>query len=157
MEFIGRIEFFRSRQFVVAKNTRLFVDNVLRMSVPKPQRQLVLVVEDDPATREVLCSVLEMSGMYVDWADSVRGAIQKLVHQPRFICLDLHLTDGVGTAVLQVVRQKKLPISVAVATATPDETLLAELAALKPDRLLRKPYDLEDIMSWLKEAGSKAA
>ena len=113
------------------------------------QRQFVLVVEDDPSTREVLCSILKMNGLRTAGAASLAEGIKALAFRPNFIALDLHLPDGMGTVILQYVRQRGLPISVAVATATTDEEYLTRVAALRPDRIIRKPYVLEDLLEWI--------
>src|SRR5260370_42197372 len=122
------------------------------MTPPKTPRQLVLVVDDDPATREVLCPILKMNGMLTASAATLAEAIKSLALRPSFIALDLYLPDGLGTTILQYVRQRALPISVAVATATDDSAVLARVAALRPERILRKPYALEDLLEWIHAA-----
>jgi two-component system KDP operon response regulator KdpE len=115
-------------------------------------RQLLLVVDDDPATREVLCAIMEMNGMFTAAAATVAEGLKLLSLQPAFLVLDLHLPDGLGTTILQHVRQRALPISVAIATATGDSEFLARVAAMRPDRILRKPYVLEDLLEWIHAA-----
>src|SRR5689334_5328882 len=95
----------------------------------KSPRQLVLVVDDDPATREILCSILENNNMFTAAAGSVAEGLKLLALKPAFIALDLHLPDGMGTTILQHVRQRALPISVAVATGVDDSEFLARVAA----------------------------
>jgi DNA-binding response OmpR family regulator len=93
--------------------------------------------------------------MFTSRAGTVAEGLTLLRLEPAFIALDLHLPDGLGTTILQYVRQKKLPISVAIATGSDDQTFLSEVEAMKPDRILRKPYALEDLLEWI--GAAKAA
>ena len=58
---------------------------------------------------------------------------------PHWVVLDLMLPDGDGVAVLQEIREKKLPVKVAVVTGSSDPERLDPVMKLKPDAFLQKP------------------
>jgi len=77
--------------------------------------------------------------------------MRELRCEPDCLILDLMLPDGNGASVLKHVRESGLPIRVAVATGTSDPAMLAEVAALRPDVLYRKPLDAMALAQWLGE------
>jgi DNA-binding response OmpR family regulator len=67
--------------------------------------------------------------------------------------LDLNLPDGVGTTILQRIRDERRAMKVAVATGADEGELLAEARRLGPDLLLRKPYNVNELLKWLDTVG----
>jgi DNA-binding response OmpR family regulator len=111
-------------------------------------RHRVLVVEDDCAASYALARMLKHLGYEVECVETVRAAVDALGGRDAVI-LDLNLPDGLGTAVLSRVRTLRLPHKVLVLSATADPRLLDEVAALRPDGVLRKPVGIEQIKGWL--------
>jgi DNA-binding NarL/FixJ family response regulator len=64
--------------------------------------------------------------------------------------LDLNLPDGLGTVILERIREEERPIRVAIATGTTDLDLLSEAERHGPDLVLRKPVDLNALLEWLR-------
>ena len=108
-----------------------------------------LVVEDDAMTHASLRRVLETSGHEVDAVGTVAEAYARLPTS-RCIVLDLCLPDGCGIDVLRYVRERHLPVRVAVNTGCADQKLLKEVRALRPDALFIKPFDPEELLAWLR-------
>jgi CheY-like chemotaxis protein len=122
----------------------------------KPQEPFgVLIVEDDPFTRNALANILADVGYEPVPAATVAEGLKKLGGQVCAI-LDLNLPDGFGTAILERIRSEGRPIRVAVASGTTDGPLLAEAKRLNPDLLIKKPYDLNVVLRWLEEAVASA-
>ena len=108
-----------------------------------------LLVEDDPDTCEALTRILRRRGYEVDCAKSVNEAFDKLNNRPECMVLDLMLPDGNGIDLLRQVRERKLPIRVAVETGAGDTDLLSDAILLKPDAFFTKPVDATELVSWL--------
>jgi CheY-like chemotaxis protein len=108
----------------------------------------VLVVEDDVLLRCALVALLRRFGYEAAAAGSVAEGLGQLDGQA-FAILDLNLPDGVGTTILQRIRAEGRPIRVAVATGTTDDGLLTEVLSLRPDLILRKPFDVAALLKWL--------
>ena len=113
--------------------------------------RLVLVVEDDPLLRRGLASLIEMSGHRVVSAGSIADAMEQLRVGPSHLLLDMNLPDGLGTTVLRHVRERALPVKLAVLSGSDDDTLLAEMRSLKPDAVFQKPPEWDAVMAWLAE------
>jgi two-component system response regulator TctD len=122
--------------------------------VPEQQNKAcgVLIVEDDHMTRLALAGILTRLGYRVNAAETVAQGLEGLDGQKCAI-LDLNLPDGLGTTVLERIRSDNRPMRVAIATGTVDEQLLAEAKKLRPDLLLRKPFDMNVLLAWLEASG----
>ncbi len=109
----------------------------------------VLVVDDDPQTRQALDQLLRHYGYLTLTAGSVAEALSLLSHNPRFILLDLMLPDGDGANVLKAVRDRNLKAYVAVITGVIDPEHMARVRRLGPDAVLQKPVDFVQILERL--------
>ncbi|HEY2588423.1 MAG TPA: response regulator [Tepidisphaeraceae bacterium] len=113
-------------------------------AVGQPPR--VLIVEDDDATRRSLERLFLLNGSVVETAASVGAALTKLAWEPHWIILDLHLKWDDGETVLRTVRDKGLPIKVAVVTGSADRARLAALRQLRPECILVKPIQFSALL-----------
>ena len=109
----------------------------------------VLVVEDDPASRRALVSLLKLNGIEALFAGNMAEAIRQLHAGPDCILLDLMLPDGTGTAILDFVRSQRLPIKVAFTTGAADWRQFVKGTEFRPDAIFIKPLDFDSITRWL--------
>lgn len=119
----------------------------------------VLLVEDDPALRHMLRSVLEIHGFVVNEADSKASAETALLANDDIavIVLDLGLppsphTTTEGLATIKLVGEKMIAAKIVVLTGQDEES--SALAAIKAGAFdfLAKPSKSEDILSAVKRA-----
>ncbi|MFI5238207.1 MAG: ATPase, T2SS/T4P/T4SS family [Gemmatimonadales bacterium] len=109
------------------------------------ERPRILVVDDDPVTRELAVGVLKASGFTVEHATDGQAAIDMLAHDPRFslMTLDLNMPRLDGLDVLRQLRSSAstsgLPI--VVLTSTDCEETEINLMNEGADDYLRKPLD----------------
>lgn len=117
------------------------------------QRARVLVVEDDPALRELVVSRLVDDGYAVDEAETGSAALRKLhsLHLDAFpdegvdlILLDQRMPGMHGLEVLRKLRASHRTTPAILMTAFPEPPLLAEAAALGVC-VLAKPFPLDDL------------
>jgi DNA-binding response OmpR family regulator len=108
----------------------------------------VLVVEDDLAARRALKLILKSHGFGVSEAGTVGDAIGALAQRPDWVLLDLMLPDGCGTEVLHRVRRDQSACRVCVITGCGPEKL-AQVRALGPELLLKKPVDVQQLLAAL--------
>lgn len=101
----------------------------------------VLVVEDDEATYKAMDALLTHYGFETAHATTTAMAMTLLAANPRYVFLDLMLPDGDGARVLEHIRLKQLPMTVAVITGTNDPERIRRVERLKPDIVLQKPLD----------------
>ena len=109
----------------------------------------VLVVEDDPASRRALVSLLRLNGIEALFAGNLADAITQLGTCPECVLLDLMLPDGTGTAILEFVRSQHLPIKVAFTTGAADWRQFVKGTDFRPDAIFIKPLDFDSITRWL--------
>jgi two-component system response regulator PilR (NtrC family) len=109
----------------------------------------VLIVEDDTLVRTALDHLLGRLGYHTVAVGSVAEGLAVLDGQACAI-LDLNLPDGLGTVILERIREEERPIRVAIATGTSDLNLLSEAERHRPDLVLRKPVDLNALLEWLR-------
>jgi DNA-binding response OmpR family regulator len=109
-----------------------------------------LIVEEDAESNAALGEVLKRLGHKPVLATTVADGLKKLKKRPQQLILEILLPDGKGTAILKRIREKKLPIRVAVVTESKDEKLLDEVLACGPDAVYTKPMALTDLLNFLK-------
>ena len=109
-------------------------------------RSLLLIVEDHAPTRERLTSLLGRAGWDVRAASSEAEGRAMLDSEPRCIVLDLMLPDGSGEAILRRVRQAHPATRVVVATGSGDEARLESVRGLRPEAVVRKPFEMNEML-----------
>jgi len=119
-------------------------------TIPNVARS-VLIVEDDTLVRTALDHLLGRLGYQTVAVGSVAEGLAVLDGQACAI-LDLNLPDGLGTIILERIREEERPIRVAIATGTSDLGLLSDAERHRPDLVLRKPVDLNALLEWLRNA-----
>ncbi|HEY4221037.1 MAG TPA: response regulator transcription factor [Myxococcota bacterium] len=108
----------------------------------------ILVVEDDPALRKMICRHLEKMGHLPVDVDNGEAALTYLDGNelPALVCLDLALPAMSGFRVCEQIRSatrtRALPVLVITArTSVQDHTFALEMGA---DAFLEKPFKLKD-------------
>jgi DNA-binding response OmpR family regulator len=109
-------------------------------------RSLLLIIEDHAPTRERLTSLLVRAGWDVRAASSEAEGLAMLDSEPRCIVLDLMLPDGSGEAILRRVRQAHPATRVVVATGSGDEARLEAVRGLRPEAVVRKPFEMNEML-----------
>lgn len=115
-----------------------------------PPDARALVVEDDTASRTALRYLLRHHGWQAsDAATLAQGRTLLEGTDPHILILDLMLPDGDGIELLRHIRQRGLPILIAVVTGVGDPETLDAVQQLAPDLLLRKPVNVHSFLEWL--------
>lgn len=120
--------------------------------IPLVQRK-VLVVEDDPVIRKLLCFALHTAGFEVAEAGTGDEALLSLAASlPDAVVLDLTLPDDKSGAVLEWLRQKSRQgsarLSWVVTSALPHEEAARRYGTLGGP-FLPKPFDPWDLINRL--------
>src|SRR3954468_1276024 len=115
----------------------------------KPSR--ILIVESDPASLEALREMCAVLGYPADEASSVADGMAYLERaRPRCVLLAMVLPDGSGVDLLRQVRERFLPIKVAVLFSSSEpRNMLDEVNQLRADGLFLRPLNVPSIASWL--------
>ncbi len=107
----------------------------------------VLVVDDDPATRELITSILDLEGIETAVAaDGEAGLALARAMRPDVVLLDIMMPGMDGYEVCRILKGFGRPPKVVMVTAkTGPEHELAALAA-GADLYIRKPFSPADIL-----------
>lgn len=111
-------------------------------------KRSVLIVEDDRLAREVLTRLLERLGYQTSPVGTVAEGVHRLDGQDCAV-LDLNLPDGLGTHILERIRDEQRPMRVAVCTGTTDDGLVARALECGAEIVLRKPINVTALLEWL--------
>jgi DNA-binding response OmpR family regulator len=111
--------------------------------------QVLMIVEDDLATRRALGAIFSRDGWQVCLATTAAEAAALLDHGlvPDFLILDLMLPDGDGVAILGRVRRAGLATRVIVCSGTSDPARWDAVRGLHPDLTLTKPIDADVLLN----------
>jgi len=103
-------------------------------------RQIVLVVDDEPAIR-LLCKVnLEFGGYEVREAGSLDEARRKVAEGVDVVLLDLHVGNESGESLLSELVELEIPV--ALVTGSVELEAIGETHATA---VLGKPFSIEDL------------
>jgi CheY-like chemotaxis protein len=114
----------------------------------------ILVVEDDEATRDVMCTALDDAGYEVIAAANGADALDLMLligkRQPDLILLDLYMPRLDGWKFAQeylLMPSPRAPIVVTTAASDAAE----QAARINADGFLGKPFDIDELLKVVKE------
>ena len=112
----------------------------------------ILVIEDEPAIRNVLRVLLEAEGYrFVEADTAMRAEIEARSHKPDLLLVDLGLPDGDGLNVIRKVRGWS-PVPIIVLSArTMEEQKIAALDA-GADDYVTKPFSAPELLARVRAA-----
>jgi DNA-binding response OmpR family regulator len=107
----------------------------------------VLVVEDDPHIRELICRALDESGLASSSCADLRTALQRLHAQlPDLLILDRVLPGGDGIRILERVREiSNVPVLMLTSLKSEDDKVAGFDAGA--DDYLGKPFSLRELQA----------
>ncbi|HYO08827.1 MAG TPA: response regulator [Tepidisphaeraceae bacterium] len=109
-----------------------------------------LIIEDDADASAAFQNMLALLGhSAVAVTTAAAGLALLRANTYDAVILDLVLPDDSGVTVLQEIRQRRLPVKVAVVTALYRGEQLPALTDLKPEAIFRKPVDAVALAGWV--------
>jgi len=121
------------------------VNTVITTAEPKP-RGSVLIVDDDPAVRQLLEHAVGEQGCKVTAVESGETALEELKKQHfDLVFLDLVLPGLSGLEVLRSIKANNKATVVAVITGYGEDPIALEAMSMGPMFFIRKPFDIADI------------
>jgi CheY-like chemotaxis protein len=111
----------------------------------------ILIVESHPASLEALREMCGVLGYSADEVGTLAEGMEYLEKsRPKCLLLAMVLPDGSGVKILRQVRDRFLPIKVAVLFSSADPRgMLDEVNELRADGLFLRPLNIPSIASWL--------
>ena len=116
-------------------------------------RSVILVVEDEPALREILSDMLERFDYDVRLAGTAADAYAIAASErPNAILLDINLPDATGTQTLDELRVLRPDVPIIIVTANADEGLARDTLTRGAFDYVLKPFDMDRIGQVLEAA-----
>jgi len=116
-------------------------------------RSVILVVEDEPALREILSDMLERFDYDVRLAGTAAAAYAIAASErPNASLLDINLPDATGTQTLDELRVLRPDVPIIIVTANADEGLARETLTRGAFDYVFKPFDMDRIGQVLEAA-----
>jgi DNA-binding NtrC family response regulator len=113
----------------------------------------LLVIEDDPAGRRLLCAIFEAEGMEVRVAEGgVEGLRLARARPADLVLLDLHLPETDGLTVLSELRTIDPDLPIVIMTADMDVKNAVRATRLGAFDYLTKPLDPEELVMVVQRA-----
>jgi two-component system, OmpR family, KDP operon response regulator KdpE len=117
------------------------------MSVATQEPQLILIVEDDEATAEMLTELLQTSGYHVVSVETGEHALTRVENgEPALVLLDMNLPDMSGLDVVKQVRESSPMPVIALSGLTQEGDKVAALD-MGADDYLDKPFSPEELVA----------
>jgi len=115
----------------------------------KPSK--ILIVESDRSSLEALREMCAVLGYAADEAATVADGMAYLERaRPKCVLLAMMLPDGSGVQILRQVRERFLPIKVAMMFSSADpRDMLDQANQLRADGLFLRPLNIPSVASWL--------
>ena len=114
-------------------------------------RGRVLVVDDDPIIRMLLTRVLEREQLEVQTAPDSSTALELCAASTFDLFLIDYLLPGMdGLALARAIRGQHPELPIALITGSAHLVSAADLAAAGITRLFAKPFDLDELVAWIR-------
>lgn len=116
------------------------------MTIPAIVPRRVLVVDDDPLVADSIRRMLQFDGHQVQIAGSAAEALQLFSpHSFDLVLVDYEMPTTKGDALAQAIKERSPALPVVMFTGYAEAVRSAGLAAKGVDRVLGKPFDLEEL------------
>jgi signal transduction histidine kinase/DNA-binding response OmpR family regulator len=128
-------------EFLTKPVDRERLSAVLERHARRPSGGPILVVEDDPAVRELICRAVRREGLQVAEAANGRVALELVrAHPPALVFLDLMMPEMDGFEFLHLLRERAEWRAIPVVVVTAKELTAAERALLagRSERIVQK-------------------
>lgn len=118
----------------------------------------LLIVDDEPMVRDLLCSFLEDNGYVCESSASVDDALLHLQQgQVDLVISDLHMPGRTGLELLEAIGSKHPHTAFLMATAAPDTKTAVQAMRNGAADFLVKPLDLAQVLSTVRSTLARRA
>ena len=106
----------------------------------------ILVVDDEPAIREVLEKILEKGGFNVATVSGAKLALSYLKsHRINLLISDIKMPEMSGLELLKIVKLRHPEVAVIIMTAYGDSYSVKDALLLGADEYITKPFKAEEL------------
>ncbi len=118
-----------------------------------PFKRHVLVIDDDAKVRALCESVLRKAGYQITSAGSLKEGLPRCIDfSPDLILLDLHLPDGLGTELVESLRERQAAPRILIFSSYLTSAECKRIASLGITRFAYKPLGPASLLTAVEEA-----
>jgi DNA-binding NtrC family response regulator len=124
------------------------------MCAADPSLRVILVVDDEPGVRRLVCYMLERGGFSTREAETGREALAALISQPGGIALvlsDIRMPEMNGLELEQAIRDEWPALPVILMSGEVTREWVVRLVRDVPLRVMRKPFDQQELLHLVHE------
>lgn len=135
------------------------VASVMAEPLPLPSStRPVLIVDDEPAVRELLSGMFSTCGCPTAQARDAQEAIAYLnTQRPSLALVDLYMPGAHGTEVLKMARERYPDLPVVIMSGGGIRGVDEAVTEHEPDAVLTKPFSLKQVLELARQAQDKAS
>ena len=128
-------------------------------AAPAPAGIHVLLAEDEEPVRDVSARALRRAGYTVTAVGDAEAALEALDRDPavRALITDLNMPGMKGTALARAVKHRRPGVGVVLMTGLVDEPLEQEARAIGIERIVAKPFRIDELGTALAEVLDRSA
>lgn len=113
----------------------------------------IMIIDDDPAMRQIISTILKIAGYEVNSHSSVAEAIEQMADQlPDLVCCDLMMHEQTGLDFLSICREapslQNMPVI--IITAIGEEGMVEQARQLGAFACLAKPFGKNELLDMVK-------
>ena len=145
-EYGATVSSVRQAVDILEKEGLLIQKQVPAFFISSLKKDRILVVEDNPVTRELLEDIVFSSGYMVKTAKDGHEAVN-LIEAQKFnlVFLDLRLPGISGIEILKKIKEVAPGVPVVVIAGYPEDLLSAKKGAIWPEMVISKPFKISQI------------
>ena len=119
---------------------------------------VIHIVDDDPAVRDALSLLFETEGFRVRAFMNAEEFLSGINEEtPNCVLLDVHMPGRSGIDILKTLNGEKFPAPIFIISGQGDIPMAVEAIKHGAYDFIEKPFDVESIISRVREAVNKAA
>jgi len=114
----------------------------------------IMVVDDEPIIRFLICEVLSEKGYYTINAKNGIDAINKFIRfvkDIQLVLLDMELPDLKGNKLLEILKKIKPSIKVIMISGYSSKFIKDECVGLDLDGIIEKPFNSDNLLSYVNQ------
>ena len=115
----------------------------------KAEPPVIGIVDDDHAVRESLRFLLEVAGHLVETFESAADFLRSETKHLACLVLDHHMPHMTGLELAERLRADGSAIPILLITGLPSQAIVVRAAELGISRVLAKPFDEEELLSFV--------